>query len=185
MLNFNEIKLGSSIKMNNEPYIVISAQHLKMGRGGAVLKTKLKNLITGNVLEHTFKGSDKAEEADIEKTKADFLYAENDDCYFMDQNSFEQFSLKKKDIGDQVKFLKEGMNVEVLNFNGQAMAIKLPIKIELEVTSAPPGIKGDTASGGTKQVELETGATINAPLFINTGDKIRINTETGEYVERV
>ncbi len=185
MLNFNEIKLGSVIKMNNEPYIVISAQHLKMGRGGAVLKTKLKNLLSGNVLDHTFKGSDKAEEADIEKTKADFLYSEGDDYYFMDQTSFEQFSLKKEDIGEQAKFLKEGQTVDVLNFNGRPVSVKLPIKIELKVTSAPPGIKGDTASGGTKQIELETGATINAPLFVKEGDVIRINTETGEYVERV
>ncbi len=185
MLNFNEIKLGSIVKMNNDPYIVVVAQHLKMGRGGAVLKTKLKNLITGSVLEHTFKGSDKAEEADIERTKADFLYNEENQYHFMDQESFEQFSIDKDSIGGQVKFLKDGITVDILNFESNPVSIKLPVKIELKVVSAPPGIKGDTASGATKQVEIETGAMISAPLFINTDDVIRVNTETGEYVERV
>lgn len=184
MLNFNEIKLGSIVKMNNEPYIVVISQHLKMGRGGAVLKTKLKNLLTGSVIEHTFKGSDKAEEANIVRTKADYLYRDGDTFFFMDQESFEQFSLAKEDIGSQTDFMKEGLVVDVLNFEGRPVSIKLPIKIELKVTSAPPGIKGDTASGASKQIELETGATINAPLFINEGDTIKINTETGEYVER-
>ena len=184
MLNFNEIKLGSIVKLNNNPYVVVASQHLKMGRGGAVLKTKLKNLLNGSVLEHTFKGSDKAEEADIVKSKADFLYSDNLENFFMDQKSFEQFSLEKDVIGDQIRFLKEGIAVDVLNFEGNPVSIKLPIKIELKVTSAPPGVKGDTASGATKQIELETGATINAPLFVNTDDTIRINTETGEYVER-
>ena len=185
MLNFNEIKLGSIVKINNEPYTVVTSQHLKMGRGGAVLKTKLKNLLSGSVLEHTFKGSDKAEEANIERTKADYLYNEGDDYHFMDQTSFEQFSFSKKIIGSQINFLKEGTEVNVLNFENKPVSIKLPIKIELKVTSAPPGIKGDTASGATKQIELETGAFISAPLFVNTDDTIRINTETGEYVERV
>ena len=184
MLNFNEIKLGSIVKLNNNPYVVVASQHLKMGRGGAVLKTKLKNLLNGSVLEHTFKGSDKAEEADIVKSKADFLYSDNLENFFMDQKSFEQFSLEKDVIGDQIRFLKEGIAVDVLNFEGNPVSIKLPIKIELKVTSAPPGVKGDTASGATKQIELETGATINAPLFVKIDDTIRINTETGEYVER-
>ncbi len=185
MLNFNEIKLGSLIKINNEPYVVISAEHLKMGRGGAVLKTKLKNLLTGNVLDKTFKGGDKAEEADLERTKADFLYNDEENFYFMDQNTFEQFSLSKEKIGKKAQFLKEGTTVEVLNFEGTPQAIELPIKIELKVISAPPGIKGDTAQGGTKTVTLETGAELNVPLFVKEGDIIRINTDTGEYVERV
>ncbi len=185
MLNFNEIKLGSIIKINNGPYIVVSAQHLKMGRGGAVLKTKLKNLIAGNILEHTFKGSDKAEEADIVRTKADFLYNEGDEYHFMDQESFEQFQIKKENIGTQANFLKDGIMVDILNYEGNPVSIKLPIKMEFRVASAPPGVKGDTASGATKQIELETGAIINAPLFIKEGDTIKVNTETGEYVERV
>ncbi len=185
MLNFNEIKLGTVIKMNNDPYVVVVAQHLKMGRGGAVLKTKLKNLLSGSVLEHTFKSSDKAEEAYIVRSKADYLYNEGSEYFFMDQTSFEQFSLSKDIIGDQVKFLKEETTVNVLNFEGKPVSIKLPIKIELKVTSAPPGVKGDTASGATKQIELETGTFISAPLFVNADDTIRINTETGEYVERV
>jgi elongation factor P len=185
MLNFNEIKLGSIVKINNAPYTVVASQHLKMGRGGAVLKTKLKNLLNGSVLEHTFKGSDKAEEADIVRSKSDYLYNEGEEYFFMDQESFEQFSIEEGNLGSQAKFLKEGITVDVLNFEGNPVSIKLPIKIELKVTSAPPGIKGDTASGATKQIELETGATINAPLFVNADDSIRVNTETGDYVERV
>ncbi|MEA2088634.1 MAG: elongation factor P [Patescibacteria group bacterium] len=185
MLNFNEIKLGSTLKFNNEPYIVIFAQHLKMGRGGAILKTKLKNLINGSVLEHSIKGSDKMEEADLERTKASFLYSEGSDYFFMDESDFEQFSLNKNILGDKVRFLKEGTIVNILNFEKKPVAIELPTKVELKVTSAPPGIKGDTAQGGTKAVTVETGATINAPLFINNDDIIRVNTETGEYVERV
>lgn len=184
MLNFNEIKVGSIVKLNNNPYIVVTSQHLKMGRGGAVLKTKLKNLLTGGVIEHTFKGSDKAEEGDIVKSKADFLYQDGDEYNFMDQESFEQFALKKEDIGYQVNFLKEGTRVEVLNYEGKPVSIKLPIKLALLVTSAPPGIKGDTAQGGTKAVTVETGAMVNAPLFINEGDIIKVNTESGEYLER-
>ena len=185
MLNFNEIKLGSAVKFNNDPYIVIFAQHLKMGRGGAILKTKLKNLINGSVLEHSLKGSDKMEEADLEKTKANFLYSEGNDYFFMDESDFEQFSLDKNILGNKVKFLKVGATVNILNFEKKPVAIELPAKIELKVTSAPPGIKGDTAQGGTKAVIVETGASINAPLFINDGDIIRVNTETGEYAERV
>lgn len=185
MFNFNEIKLGFVVKFNNEPYIVIFAQHLKKGRSGAILKTKLKNLINGSVLEHSLKGSDKMEEADLEKTKASFLYGEGSDYFFMDEGDFEQFSIDKNILGDKVKFLKEGIIVNVLNFEKKPVSVELPVKIELKVTSAPPGIKGDTAQGGTKAITVETGATINAPLFINNDDVIRVNTETGEYVERV
>lgn len=185
MLNFNEIKLGSIVKFNNEPYVVTFAQHLKMGRGGAILKTKLKNLINGNVLEYSLKGSDKMEEAELKKIKASFLYKEKENYFFMDENNFEQFFLNKNILGDKIKFLKEGIITNILNFEKKPVAIELPPKIELKVISAPPGIKGDTAQGGTKAVTVETGAIINAPLFINNNDIIRVNTETGEYVERV
>ncbi|MCK4744912.1 elongation factor P [Candidatus Parcubacteria bacterium] len=185
MLSINEIKLNKTIKINNEPYSVVSAQHLKIGRGGAILKTKLKNLISGNVLDHTFKGADKAEEADLARSKADFLYQEGDEYFFMDQVSFEQFSFDKNLLGAKTDFLKDGLEVDVLNFEDSPVAIDLPKKVELKVVEAPPGIKGDTAQGGTKQVVLETGATINVPLFINADDIVRVNTETGKYVERV
>jgi len=185
MLNINEIKLGSLIQLSGEPYTVIKADHHKVARGGAVLKTKLKNLITGNVLEKTWQGNDKAEPAETEKKKVNFMYKDDQDAHFMDNQSYEQFSLPLEQIGNKQKFLRESTDVNILYFQDKPVAIDLPVKIELKVVSAPPGVKGNSAGNVNKQVELETGALINAPLFINKGDVIRINTGTGEYVERV
>lgn len=184
MLSLNEIKTGKIIQVNGEPYIIAKTDHHKMGRGGAVLKTKLKNLINGNILDKTYQGNDKAEEADTEKKKANYMYKDENDAYFMDNDSYEQFGISLEQIGEKQKFLKEGTDVNVLYFESRPVAVELPIKMELKVVSAPPGIKGNTAGNVTKQIELETGAVINAPLFINEGDIIRINTDTEEYVER-
>jgi len=184
MLSIKEIKIGKIILTNNEPFVVVKAEHHKMGRGGAVLKTKLKNLINGNALEKTFQGNDKAEEADINRKKANYMYKDERDAFLMDNESFEQFNVPLDQIGDQQRFLKDGIDVDVLYFNGEAMTINLPVKMDLKVTSAPPGVKGNSAGNVTKQVELETGASINAPLFINEGDIIKVNTDNGEYVER-
>jgi len=184
MLSINEIKLGSLIQLDSEPYIVVKADHHKIARGGAVLKTKLKNIISGNVLEKTWQGNDRAESAETEKKKANFMYKGEHEANFMDNQTYEQFSLPLEQIGGKQKFLKDGTDVNILYFNNKPVAIDLPIKIELKVVSAPPGVKGNSAGSVTKQVELETGAKINAPLFINEGDVIRINTETGEYAER-
>ncbi len=184
MLNFNQIKLGKVIKENDEPYVIIETNHHKMARGGAVLKTKLKNLINGNILEKTFQGNDKAQEAETERKKADYLYTDSDEAYFMNNETFEQFSLSLEQLGNQIKFLKEGTPVTVLYFQNQAVTIELPIKMDFKVISAPPGVKGNSAGNVNKNVEIETGAEISVPLFINEGDIIRINTETGEYVER-
>jgi len=184
MLNFNEIKTGRVIKVNNEPFIIIKTDHHKMGRGGAVLKIKCRNLINGNILERTYQGAEKAEEAETETKKANFMYKDKDEAYFMDNESYEQFNLPVEDIGEAAKFLKEGIDVDVLYFENRPVSISLPIKIDLKVVSAPPGVKGNSAGNVNKQVELETGAKINVPMFINEGDVIRINTDTGEYVER-
>lgn len=184
MLSLSEIKVGRLLRINEEPYVVIKAEHHKMGRGGAVLKTKLKNLINGSVLEKTFQGSDKAEEAETEKKKANYMYKDENDAYFMENESYEQFSLALNQIGEKIKFLKEGVDVDVLYFDDRAVAIDLPIKIELKVVSAPPGIRGNSAGSVTKTVVLETGTEINVPMFIKEGDVIRINTDTEEYVER-
>jgi elongation factor P len=184
MLSLNEIKTGKIILVNNEPYVITKTDHHKMGRGGAVLKTKLKNLINGNMLDKTFQGNDKAEEANTEKKKTNFMYKDERDAYFMDNGSFEQFNIALDQIGDKQAFLKEGIDVDTLYFNNNPVAIDLPIKLKLKVTNAPPGVKGNSAGNVTKQIELETGATINAPMFINQGDEIIINTDTGEYVER-
>jgi elongation factor P len=184
MLSLSEIKIGALIKIADEPYAVIKADHHKMGRGGAVLKTKLKNLLNGNVVEKTFQGNDKAEEAETETNKANFLYKTETEACFMNNESYEQFSLPIEQIGDKMKFLKEGMDVDILYFQGNPATLKLPIKTSLKVISSPPGVKGNSAGNVTKIVELETGAEINAPMFINEGDMIIINTDTGEYVSR-
>lgn len=184
MLSLNEIKIGALLKITNEPYAVIRAEHHKMGRGGAVLKTKLKNLLTGNVVEKTFQGNDKAEEAETETNKVNYLYKTETEAYFMNNENFEQFSLPLEQIGDKLKFLKKSLDVDILYFQGQPATLKLPIKISLKVISAPPGVKGNSAGNVTKIVELETGAQINAPMFINEGDLVIINTDTGEYVSR-
>jgi elongation factor P len=185
MLNFNEIKTGRVIKLNSEPYIIIKTDHHKMGRGGAVLKVKCRNLINGNVLERTYQGAEKADEAETETKKANFMYKDKDEAYFMDNASFEQFNLPLEELGDSEKFLKEGVDVDVLYFEGKPVSINLPVKMEFKVISAPPGVKGNSAGNVNKIVEIETGAQISVPMFINEGDKIRINTDTGEYAERV
>jgi len=184
MLNFNQIKTGKVIKLNAEPYIIIKTDHHKMGRGGAVLKIKCRNLINGTVQERTYQGTEKAEEAETETKKANFMYKDKDEAYFMDNTSYEQFNLPIEEIGEASLFLKDGTDVDVLYFESKPVSISLPVKMDLKVVSAPPGVKGNSAGNVSKQVELETGAKINVPMFINEGDMIRINTETGEYVER-
>ncbi len=185
MLSLSEIKMGKVLKINSEPYVIIKTEHHKMGRGGAVLKTKLRNMISGAVMEHTFQGNEKAEEAEVETKKADFLYKDADNGYFMDNISFEQFALPLDALGDQLRFLRDNTEVSVFYYQGRPMTIKLPIKMEFKVVSAPPGVKGNSAGNVMKQAEIETGATINVPMFINTGDIIRVNTDSGEYAERV
>lgn len=184
MLNFNEIKTGKVIKLNNDPYIILKTDHHKMGRGGAVLKVKCRNLISSSVLERTFQGAEKAESAETETKKANFLYKDKDSAYFMDNESFEQFSLDIESIGDQDRFLKDETDVDVLYFENKAVSISLPVKMNFKVITAPPGVKGNSAGNVNKTVEIETGASISVPMFINEGDIIKINTETGEYVER-
>jgi elongation factor P len=185
MLSLSEIKVGKIILANGEPHVVVKSDHHKMGRGGAVLKTKLRNLINGNILERTFQGSEKADEADTEKKKASFMYKDDNQTNFMEEETFEQFSIDIEQLGGKEKFLKEGVIVDVLYFDGRPVAVDIPIKVELKVVSAPPGVRGNSAGNVNKQIELETGATINAPMFINEGDVIRVNTDTEEYVERV
>ncbi|MDD2258161.1 MAG: elongation factor P [Patescibacteria group bacterium] len=184
MLSISEIKPGRVIKINSQPYVVTKTDHHKMGRGGAVLKTKLRNLIDGRVLDQTFQGVQQAEEAETETKKANYLYKDAEQAFFMDNESFEQFSLDLDVLESQAKFLKDGTDVSVLYFEGKPVTIDLPIKMDFRVVSAPPGVKGNSAGNVNKQVEIETGATVSVPMFINEGDVIRINTESGDYVER-
>jgi len=183
-MNLSDIKTGKAITFNGEPYLVTFHQHSKTGRAGAVLRTKLRNLKTGAVLEKTFQPADKIEEAEIAKTKAQYLYLDGDAYFFMDSSNYEQFSLPKSVLGDTTKFLIENTEVAVLTYNGQPINIELPVKMDFRVVEAPPAIRGNTADGGTKQVTLENSIKVSTPLFIKEGDVLRINTETGEYVER-
>lgn len=184
MLGLNEIKTGKNIILNGEPYAVMFDQHSKTGRAGAVLRTKLKNLINGSIINKTFQGADKADEANMEKKKAQYLYSDENDFYFMNNETYDQFSLPKEVIGLAQPYLKEGTEIDVLHFNGSPINISLPIKMEFEVVEAPPAVRGNTVDGGTKQAILENGIKVNVPLFIKNGDMVRINTETGDYVER-
>jgi len=184
MLNISEIKTGKNIVLDGAPYAVLYHEHSKTGRAGAVLRTRLKNLATGAVLEKTFQGADQISEADVAKGKAQFLYKEGGSYAFMDNVSYEQFSLSKEALGNAVDYLIEGTEITVLYFNSNPINIELPIKMKLRVIEAPPGIRGNTVSTGGKVVILETGLKISTPLFVNAGDEIIINTEKGEYVSR-
>lgn len=177
-------KTGVVIAFNNEPYQVIYSQHSKTARSQAFVRTKIKNLITGQVLERTFNSSNKIELADIEKTKANFLYSEKNKFFFMNNQTYEQFFLNQSSLSGQEKFLKEGTEVSVLIFNKEPVNIDLPKKVDLKVVESPPSIKGDSATSPMKIITLETGVKISVPIFIKKGDLIRVNTETGEYVSR-
>ncbi len=184
MLTISDLKTGKKIVLDSTPYAIIYNEHSKMGRAGAVMRTKLKNLTNGAVMEKTFQGSDKVEEADISKSKAQFLYTEGENFNFMDNETYDQFVIGEEAIGAAKDYLTEGLEVTMLNFNDNPINIELPVKVTLEVTEAPPGLKGDTQSGGDKLVTVATGAKITTPLFIETGDNIIINTESGTYVSR-
>lgn len=184
MLSISEVKLGKLVQINGEPFAVIKADHHKMGRGGAVLKLKLRNVINGNVLEKTMQGNDKMEPAETEKRKANYLYKDESNAYFMDNESFEQFELSVDQLGSKLKFMKDNTDVDTLYFQGKAVSIDLPIKMDFKVTTAPPGVKGNSAGNVQKMVVIETGAEFSVPMFIEEGDVIRINTDTEEYSER-
>ena len=184
MLGLADIKTGKYIVLNNEPYLVTYNQFGKQARGTGTMKTKLKNLITGAVKEETFQGNDKVEEASISFRKAQFLYANGGEYDFMDQETFDQVSFTKAQLGDTALFLQDGMNIDIQYFNGNAINVQLPTKMTFTITETDPGVRGDTATGGTKPATLETGYVIKVPLFVNKGEKVVINTLTGEYVER-
>ncbi len=184
-LGVNELKPKTFFIFEDQPYEVLETHHLKMQQRRPVVQTRMRNLINGKTLERNFAQSDVFEEADIERKKVKFLYAHRDEFWFSEtDDSSKRFKLEKNIIGDSYKYLKNNIVIEAILFEGNIININLPIKMDFKVVEAPPAIKGDTAQGGVKQVKIETGATVNAPLFIGEGDTIRINTETGQYVER-
>ena len=185
MLEYNEITPRKYIVLDGEPYEVVDSHVFRMQQRKPQNVTKLKNLITGKVKEETFHGADKVEEAEIESRDIKYLYNNKDEYWFCEANNpSKRFSMKEDVVGVSGKFIKQNTVIQVMTFNDRVVGLKIPIKVELKVVEAPPAVKGDTAKGGNKQVRLETGAYINAPIFIGEGETIRINTETGEYVER-
>lgn len=184
MLGLTDIKTGRTIIHNGEPHLVLDYLHSMIGRGGAVMRTKLKNLLSGVIIDFTFSGTDKVEEADMSRSHASYLYHEGTDYQFMDTVTYDQFFLSEESLGGMTKYLVEGTEVSILNWNGHPINIELPVKVTLTVMDAPPGLKGDTASGGDKVVTLETGVQVTTPLFVKTGDRVIVNTEKGTYVSR-
>ena len=191
MLIFSELKKGAKIILNSEPYEIIEASLMFKGRGHSTLTAKLKNLISGNIIPTTFHPSDSFEEAAISKIKVKYLYQHRRQYFFCEEDynppatQYKRFDLTEEQIGPQAKFLKPNQIIEGIVFEEKIINISLPIKINLKVIEAPPGLRGGRAEAGTKIVTLETGAKINVPLFIEEGDVIEVNTETGEYVRRI
>lgn len=181
----NEFNTGMSIELDGEVYTIIEFQHSKVGRGGAFVRTKLKSVETGNIMRKTFQGGEKVTKAFLDKKPFQYLYRDGEHFIFMDQETYEQLSLSQEDLGDGVRYLKDNMVLNLVMYQGRPIGIDLPIFVELEVTEAAPGIKGDTVSGASKKALLETGMEINVPLFIETGDRLKVDTRSGEYVERI
>jgi len=185
-LGVNELKPKTFFIFEGQPYEVLETHHLKMQQRRPVVQTRMRNLLNGKVLERNFAQSDIFEEADIQREEVKFLYNHRDEFWFSQKDDpSKRFKLEESIIGDSAKFLKPNIVVEAIKFNDNIININLPIKMDFKVVEAPPAIRGDTAQGGVKQVKLETGAMVNVPLFVSEGDVIRINTETGEYVERI
>ena len=185
MADTTALKGGAFIRFKDKIYAVTEHQHVNPGKGSAFVRTKLKDVATGKTLEHTFKVSESIDLVDMDRAKMQFLYKDNNGYNFMDNKTYEQISLSEEMLGEMGSYLKEGVDVSVMSHEGTPLSIELPIKITLEVTESMPAVKGDTASGNVqKEVTLETGKKINVPLFVGLGDKIVINTEKGEYVER-
>lgn len=186
MLSYNELRPGMIFVRNGQPHKVLEYEFLRMQQRKPVAQLKTKNLITGQVSDYTAHQNESFEEADVDTLPILFLYQHRGEFWFQEPgNPKNRFSLPASNIGNMQKYLKPNTEVKALKFHDKIVSIELPVKIDLKVVEAPPGIRGDTAQGGSKMVKLETGAEISVPLFINEGDTIRLNTETGEYVERV
>ena len=180
-----DIRKGVTFEYKSGTYTVTEFQHVKPGKGAAFVRTKLKNVITGGVVEKTFRPTEKCPQARIDRQDMQYLYSDGDLYHFMDQETFEQIALNEESVGDALKFVKENDICKVCSHNGSVFAIEPPLFVELEITETEPGFKGDTATGATKPAVVETGATVYVPLFVELGDKIKIDTRSGEYLSRV
>lgn len=184
MISSNDFRNGVTIELDGDVWQVADFQHVKPGKGAAFVRTKLKNVRTGAVVERTFNAGEKVPKAHVDRRDMQFLYESDDTFNFMDNETYEQITLNGDQLGDAKKFLKENMTIGVLFFQGITIGVELPNSVELEVVETDPGIRGDTATGGTKPAKLETGYTVKVPLFINIGDVLRIDTRSGDYIER-
>ena len=185
MISAGDFRNGITIELDNNIYQIIEFQHVKPGKGAAFVRTKLKNVKSGGVIEKTFRPTEKCPQARIDRKDMQYLYSDGDLFNFMDMENYEQIALNADAIGDTLKFVKENEMVKVCSHNGSVFAIEPPLFVELEITETEPGFKGDTATGGSKPAVVETGATVYVPLFVNQGDVIKIDTRTGEYLSRV
>jgi elongation factor P len=181
----NEVRVGMKLEIEGAPYIVVKSQHVKMANRRAIVQAIIKNLLTGQVLDRTFHERDKFPTPDLVTKKMTYLYNQSDEYVFMDSETYDQPHFHREMLGDSVQFLKENTEVDVLYYNDRAVSVDLPASIALAVTHTEPGVRGDTATNVTKPATLETGATVRVPLFINEGDVVRVDTGTGEYLDRV
>jgi len=185
LISTSEFRKGAKIKYKDAPHEIVEFHHIKMGRGGAIIRTKLRNMKTGSIFEDTFKGGEKFETPELEERTAQYLYKEGELCYFMDNESYEQFPLTPEQLGDAKKYIKENMALKILFCSGLPLSVEIPMFVELAIVKTDPGIRGDTASGGSKPAVLESGVTVKVPFHLNEGDIIKVDTRTGEYIERV
>jgi len=185
VISTSDFRKGMKMDFKGEPCEIVDYQHVKMGRGGAIVRTKMKSLITGNVLEETFRAGEKFERPELEEKEMQYLYYQDGLYYFMDTVTYEQVPFTEKQLGENKLYLKENTVATVLYYKGSPIGVELPTFVELVVAETEPGFKGDTASGGSKPAKLETGAAVRVPFHINQGDLIRVDTRTGQYVERV
>jgi len=184
MISVNDFKTGLTIEVDNGIWQVIEFQHVKPGKGAAFVRSKLRNLRSGNIQEKTFRAGEKVEKARIENKKMQYLYADGDNHVFMDNATYEQIELAAAQIDRELKFLKENMEVNIMMFGSEILGVELPTTVVLEVVQTDPGIKGDTATGGSKPATMDTGLVVQVPLFVNEGDKLIINTAEGSYSSR-
>ena len=180
-----EFRKGLKILVDNEPFVIVEFQHVKPGKGGAFVRTRIKSLVSGNVLDRTFRSGDKVELPEMEERDMQFLYKEGDQYYFMDTNTYDQMHIEEEFLGDAKNYLKEGLVLEVLIYQGRTIGVEIQNFVNLKIVSCEPGIKGDTAQNATKPATLETGYTIQVPLFVEQGETVKIDTRTGQYMERV
>lgn len=185
MISAGDFRNGVTIEFEGNVYQIIEFQHVKPGKGAAFVRTKLKNIKSGGVVEKTFRPTEKCPQARIDRNDMQYLYSDGDLYYFMDTENFEQTALNSETVGDALKFVKENEMCKVCSHNGNVFSVEPPLFVELEITDTEPGFKGDTAQGANKPAVVETGATVYVPLFVNQGDKIKIDTRTGEYLSRV